>query len=111
MGFDLLIFLTSSSSATRSTWPNQRNICILINPITFYPFLNSFISWLVLILQLPSSNLVGPKYFPHDRKCTHVHLNSITSLKSHFPYIDSDSVFYTYVYCWLLASPDKSCWP
>ena len=42
MGFHLLIFCTILSSAMRSTWPNQFNICFLINPITFCPFNISF---------------------------------------------------------------------
>jgi hypothetical protein len=56
MGFHLLIFLTLSSSAMRSTWANRLNLCILINPIMFSPFVNSLISWFLLILQLPSSD-------------------------------------------------------
>ena len=51
MGFHLLIFCTISSSAMSSTWPNQFNLCFLINPITFCPFNILLISWLVLILQ------------------------------------------------------------
>ena len=35
MGFHLLIFWTLLSSAMRSTWPNQFNLCFLINPIIF----------------------------------------------------------------------------
>ena len=35
MGFHLLIFCTILSSAMRSTWPNQFNVCFLINPIIF----------------------------------------------------------------------------
>jgi hypothetical protein len=38
-----LILLTLSSSAMHSTWPNQLNICILINPIIFSPFINLFL--------------------------------------------------------------------
>jgi hypothetical protein len=38
MGFHLLIFCTLLSSARRSTWPNQFNLCFLINPIIFCPF-------------------------------------------------------------------------
>jgi hypothetical protein len=38
MGFHLLIFWTLLSSAMRSTWPNQFNLCFLINPIIFRPF-------------------------------------------------------------------------
>ena len=51
MGFHLLIYCTILSSAMRSTWPNQYNLCFLINPIIFCSFNISFISWLVLILQ------------------------------------------------------------
>jgi hypothetical protein len=36
MGFHLLIFLTLLSSAMHSTWHNQLNLCILINPIMFF---------------------------------------------------------------------------
>jgi hypothetical protein len=50
MGFHLLIFWTLLSSAMRSTWPNQFNLCFLINPIIFRPFSISLISWLLLIL-------------------------------------------------------------
>jgi len=38
MGFHLLIFWTLLSSAMHSTWPNQFNLCFLINPIIFCPF-------------------------------------------------------------------------
>ena len=55
MGFHLLIFWTLLSSAMRSTWPNQFNLCFLINPIIFRSFSISLISWLVLILRYPSS--------------------------------------------------------
>jgi hypothetical protein len=48
MGFHLLIFLTLSS-AMHSTWPNQLNLCILINPIMFRSFINSFIESLELL--------------------------------------------------------------
>ena len=51
MGFHLLIFCTILSSAMCLTWPNQFNLCFLINPIIFCPFNISFISWLVSILQ------------------------------------------------------------
>ena len=44
MGFHLLIFCTILSSAMRSTWPNQFNLCVLINPIIFCHFNISFIS-------------------------------------------------------------------
>ena len=45
MGFHLLIFCTILSSAMRSTWPNQFNLCFfLINPIIPCPFNISFIS-------------------------------------------------------------------
>jgi hypothetical protein len=44
MGFHLLIFCTILSSAMRSTWPNQFNLCFLVNPIMFYPFNMSLIS-------------------------------------------------------------------
>ena len=47
MGFHLLIFCTILCSAMRSTWPKQFNLCFLINPIIFFPFNISFISWLV----------------------------------------------------------------
>jgi hypothetical protein len=36
-----LIFLTLLSSAMRSTWPNQLNLCLLINLIMFDPFITS----------------------------------------------------------------------
>jgi hypothetical protein len=65
MGFYLLYFLTLLSSAVRSTWPKQLNLCILINPIMFCPLITSLISWLVLNLQMTSSDLVT-KNFPHD---------------------------------------------
>ena len=51
MGFHLLIFCTILSPAMRSTWPNQFNLCFLINPIIFCPCNTSFISWLVLMVQ------------------------------------------------------------
>jgi len=35
MGFHFLIFCTILSSAMCSTWPNQFNLCFLINPIIF----------------------------------------------------------------------------
>jgi hypothetical protein len=38
MGFYVLIFFTLLSSVMRSTWPNQFNLCFLINPIIFCPF-------------------------------------------------------------------------
>ena len=63
VGFHLLIFCTLLSSAMRSTWPNQFNLCFLINPIILCAFNISLISWLVLILQKPSSVLVGPNIF------------------------------------------------
>ena len=44
MEFHLLIFFTLLSSVVRSTWPNQFNLCFLINPIIFYPFSMSLIS-------------------------------------------------------------------
>ena len=44
MHFHLLIFCTLLSSAMRSTWPNQFNLCFLINPIIFCPFNIPFIS-------------------------------------------------------------------
>ena len=44
MGFHLLIFCTLLSSVMRSTWPNQFNLCFLINPIIFCPFNTSLIS-------------------------------------------------------------------
>ena len=44
MGFYLLIFCTILSSAVRSTWSNQFNLCFLINPIIFFPFSISFLS-------------------------------------------------------------------
>jgi hypothetical protein len=59
MGFHIVIFLTLLSSAMCSTWPDQLNLCILINLIVFCSFINSFISWLVLNLQLRSSDFVG----------------------------------------------------
>jgi hypothetical protein len=65
MGFHLLIFWTLLSLAMRSTWPNQFNLWFLINPIIFHPFSISLISWLVLILQYPSSDLVGPNILAH----------------------------------------------
>ena len=37
IGFHLLILCTLLSSAMRSTWPNQFNLCFLINPIIFRP--------------------------------------------------------------------------
>ena len=43
MCFPLLIFCTILSSAMCSTWPNQFNLCFLINPIIFCPFNISFI--------------------------------------------------------------------
>ena len=51
IGFHLLIFCTILSSAIRSTWPGQFNLCSLINPIIFCPFNISFISWSILIFQ------------------------------------------------------------
>jgi hypothetical protein len=35
MGFHLLIFFKLLSSAMRSTWPSQFNLCFLIKPIIF----------------------------------------------------------------------------
>ena len=63
MDFHLLIFCTILSSAMRSTWPNQFNLCFLINPIIFCPFNIPFTSWLVLIIQQPSTVLVGRNIF------------------------------------------------
>ena len=65
MGFHLLIFCTILSSAMRSPWPNQFNLCFLINPIIFCPFhiiyfLISFNSGVAIICSC------GTKYFPHD---------------------------------------------
>ena len=51
MGFHLLIFCTILSSAMRSTWPKHFDHCFLINPIIFFPFNISFISWLFLVLH------------------------------------------------------------
>ena len=48
MGFHLLIFCTILSSATRSTWHNQFNLCFLINPIISRPFNVPFIVSLTL---------------------------------------------------------------
>ena len=44
VGFRLLIFCTILSSAMCSTWPNQFNLCFLINPIIFCPFNISIIA-------------------------------------------------------------------
>ena len=49
MGFQLLIFWTLLSSAMCSTWPNQFNLCFLINPIIFRPFSMSLISCLLSV--------------------------------------------------------------
>jgi hypothetical protein len=38
MGCHILIFFTLLSSAMRSTWPNNFNLCFLINPIMFCPY-------------------------------------------------------------------------
>jgi hypothetical protein len=69
MGFHLLIFCTLLSSVMRSTCPNQFNLCFLMNQIIFCPFNTSLISWLVLILQQPSSVLVGPNIFLMKTSC------------------------------------------
>ena len=82
MGFHLLIFFTLLSSVTRSTWPNQFNLCFLINPIIFCPFSVSLISWFVLIPQQPSSDLVGPTVFIFHYK----HLNFMDHRNTEFMY-------------------------
>jgi hypothetical protein len=51
-GFHLLIFYTILSSAMRPTWPNQFNLCFLINSIIFCPFNMSFISAHSLQIEL-----------------------------------------------------------
>jgi hypothetical protein len=92
MGFHLLILLTLLPSAMHSTWPNQLNLCILINPIMFCPLITSLISWLVLILQMPSSDLVGPKNFPHDL--------SIEDHQFIYQIFFTDPCFAGVGYCW-----------
>ena len=63
IGFHLLIFRTILSSAMRSTWPNNFNLCLLTNPIIFCHFNTQFTSRSVSILQQPSSVLVEPNIF------------------------------------------------
>ena len=52
MGFHLFIFCTSTSSAVRSAWPNQFNLCFLINPIIVCPFNISLIYLLSVFILL-----------------------------------------------------------
>jgi hypothetical protein len=64
MGFHLLIFCTILSSVhTFDVFQPVLALFFLINPTTFCPSSISLISWLVLILQQPSSVLVGPYIF------------------------------------------------
>jgi hypothetical protein len=82
MGCHLLTFFTLLSSFMRSTWLSHFNLCFLINPIMFCPFSVSLISWLVLILQQPSSNLIGPNIFLMIFLSKIITLNSVRILKS-----------------------------
>ena len=66
MGFHLSIFCTILSSAMRSTWPKQFNLCFLKNPNYILSF--QYIIYFLISFNPPVAitSSCRAKYFPHD---------------------------------------------